>query len=30
MPLAEAAGLADDPVAGDLIRGLGKVLAGGA
>lgn len=30
MPLAEAAGLADDPAAGDLIRALGKALAGGA
>ncbi len=30
MPLAEAAGLADDPGAGELIRGLGEALAGGA
>lgn len=27
MPLAEAAGLADDPAAGDLIRRLGETLA---
>jgi len=30
LPLAEAAGLADDPGAGDLIRRLGETLAAGA
>ena len=30
LPLAEAAGLADDPEAGDLIRRLGETLAAGA